>query len=267
MLGTLSHGQAPLAKWERSVTSRSTRSSATAVGVLKCLRATKSATHKSVSWPMPVNTGSVELEMARHKSRSLKASRSKAEPPPRTMTTTSGCHACARESASIGLVGRLCLARWLQTPPRQSPRPIRCATGASQNPGSQTSPESQSGPRVGSSAAGGGCGSVQRRPGLSGSRWSLAFAALLRQSWPTRRSLQSRGSPHRQGGIHLAAKHDFRAVQGFGPQPSQGFAHHGELALPQGAAHHRQALSAVLFNEFQVDVARRACGQLGDFRS
>ena len=47
---------------------------------------------------------------------------------------------------------------------------------------------------------------------------------------------------------------------------SQGFAHHGELALPQGAAHHRQALSAVLFNEFQVDVARRACGQLGDFR-
>ena len=67
--------------------------------------------------------------------------------------------------------------------------------------------------------------------------------------------------------IHLATKHDFGAArQDLVCSFSQGFAHDGELAFPQGAAHHRQALSSVLFDQFQVHVARRACGQLGDFR-
>ena len=63
------------------------------------------ATLKSVSCPMPVNTGTGESAMARHMSRSLKASKSSADPPPRTNAMTWGSIPAASFSASMTVAG------------------------------------------------------------------------------------------------------------------------------------------------------------------
>ncbi len=81
--------------WYSASSKRSVKPTATSVGVFHARLATKSATTRSDSCPMPVHTGTLDREMARHTSKSLKASRSSFPPPPRTKTIRSGREAVA----------------------------------------------------------------------------------------------------------------------------------------------------------------------------
>ena len=81
---------------------------AQAVGVLAAVWATSSATDVSISWPMPVRTGTGLTAMARATASSSKAARSVRAPPPRTTAMTSG--------------------RWVAEHPQGRARPTRAAS-------------------------------------------------------------------------------------------------------------------------------------------
>jgi hypothetical protein len=74
----------------------STTAAAQAVGVLCAPWATRSATLESISWPIPVRTGTGAPAISRARRSESNVDRSVREPPPRTRSTTSGRDATAR---------------------------------------------------------------------------------------------------------------------------------------------------------------------------